>query len=76
MDVILKTEHIEIQEGVSKGRLFYITWFYENGRKLYGFQRYHDLPAAVDAAIKYMEVTGYGSNISTTEGTGEAGQSR
>ena len=55
MDTILKTEHIEIQEGICRDRVYYIIWYYEH-HKMFGFNKAHDLHTALDMAIKYLEV--------------------
>lgn len=54
MNLLAKTEHIEIEEREANGHKYYILWIYEKG-KLFGYDKYYDREKCFAAAIKYVE---------------------
>ena len=70
---LAKTEHIEIEKGTTKGRDYFIVWYFEHG-KMVGFNKCYDSDTAFKMAERYLRVT-HGYHIGTTDSTGEAGQS-
>ena len=68
MTTVLKTDHIEISEGLHKGNIYYVVWFYSQPGKLFGYNKVFDLSIALDQAIRFLkEVLPDAGDSSTAE---------